>query len=143
MAGIDIPTALTNFYSYLVNANVVKSHALNPKSEYINGIDLDVQLEPDFGIRDTSFSADDSDSNGGSRDGIYDDDGVGPDFMDYLSDGVAETAGLINLYRHSIVDINLLRMVLLESNKALSGSSNGAITFKSSPVANNYQLSMT
>jgi hypothetical protein len=82
MAGIDIPTALTNIYSYLVNGNVAKSHAFNPKSEYINGIDLVLQLQPDSGIRETSFSADDSDSNGCSRDVIYDDDGVGPDFMD-------------------------------------------------------------
>jgi hypothetical protein len=114
MANIDIPTALTNIYSYLVNGNVVKSHAFNPKSEYINGIDLEAQLKD-----------------------------VTEDLTKHLSNGIQETDSLVNVYRHAIVDLNLLRMVVLESTKALINETEGQLNFKSSSTANDYQLSMT
>ena len=69
--------------------------------------------------------------------------------MEYLPIGLEETGTMISLYRHAIVDLNILRMVLLESAKALVNGralpkeSNSPVEFHSSALTNDYQLTMT
>jgi len=129
MSNDAIPVALTNIYSYLVNGNLAKAHAFYPKSDYINGIDLVCDLE------DISCSSDDGKCK--------------QSFMEYLPIGLEETGTMISLYRHAIVDLNILRMVLLESAKALVNGralpkeSNSPVEFHSSALTNDYQLTMT
>ena len=87
MASDDIPPALTSIYSYLVNGNIAKSHAFNPKSDYINGLDLRSK---------------------------FNDQGL----MKLLTDGTSQTSTIVHIYRHALVDMNILRMVFLEATKA-------------------------
>jgi hypothetical protein len=41
----DIPLALYEIKKYMINGNLAKSHAFNPKTDYINSMDLEVKVK--------------------------------------------------------------------------------------------------
>ena len=86
---------------YLTDGNTVKSHAFDKKSDYINGIDLKVTLERSDEV------------------------------IDAIQEQIGETDGIINLYRHTIVDLNLLRIALLQAIGLINKGADGFLSFTS------------